>query len=230
MEIKYTIEILTKDIQDIGKLVENLQNSPRGSTLELDLALSKLRNVYDILTVIRTDLSTPGLLFRQAPEVESPKPVMPQPVMEIPVSEPVPEPVPVTDPPQPPLEAVAEVPQREPEGIVRKDSRIIADKFASESRINENLAANREHDLESKITGSPIDHIGRNIGINDRFLIIRELFDGDSDGFGKLIRDLDNAGSLQSAAEKLSVQFVNTPNHEGVVILSRLIKRRYSHS
>ncbi len=216
MEIKYTIEILTKDIQDIGKLVENLQNSPRGSTLELDLALSKLRNVYDILTVIRTDLSTPGLLFRQAPEVESPKPIMPQPVMEIPV----PEPEPVTDPPQPPLETVAEV----------KDTRIIADKFASESRINENLAGNREHDLESKIIGSPIDHIGRNIGINDRFLIIRELFDGDSDGFGKLIRDLDNAGSLQSAAEKLSIQFVNTPNHEGVAILSRLIKRRYSHS
>jgi hypothetical protein len=215
MEIKYTIEILTKDIQDIGKLVENLQNSPRGSTLELDLALSKLRNVYDILTVIRTDLSTPGLLFRQAPEVESPKPIIPQPVMEIPVS----EPEPVTDPAQPPLEAVAEV----------KETRIIADKFASESRINENLAANREHDLESKIIGSPIDHIGRNIGINDRFLIIRELFDGDSDGFGKLIRDLDNAGSLQSAAEKLSVQFMDTPNHEGVAILSRLIKRRYSH-
>jgi hypothetical protein len=226
MEIKYTIEILTKDIQDIGKLVENLQNSPRGSTLELDLALSKLRNVYDILTVIRTDLSTPGLLFRQAPEVESPKPIIPQPVMEIPVT----EPEPVSDPPQPPLAAVAVVPRREHEGMVGKDTRIIADKFASESRINENLAGNREHDLESKIIGSPIDHIGRNIGINDRFLIIRELFDGDSDGFGKLIRDLDNAGSLQSAAEKLSVQFVNTPNHEGVIILSRLIKRRYSHS
>ena len=49
MEIKYTLEIVTKDIQDIGKLVENLHNSPAGSTLELDLALSKLRNVYDIL-------------------------------------------------------------------------------------------------------------------------------------------------------------------------------------
>jgi len=226
MEIKYTIEILTKDIQDIGKLVENLQNSPRGSTLELDLALSKLRNVYDILTVIRTDLSTPSQLFRQAPEVESPKPTISQPVMEIPL----PDPEPVADTPHPPLEAAAEAPQREPEVVVGKEFRIIADNFAAESRINENLAGNREHDLESKITGSPIDNIGRNIGINDRFLIIRELFDGDSDGFGKLIRDLDNAGSLQSAAEKLSVQFVNTPNHEGVVILNRLVKRRYSIS
>ncbi len=54
MEIKYTLEILTKDIQDIGKLVGNLQNSPNGSTLELDLALSKLRNVYDILAHIHS--------------------------------------------------------------------------------------------------------------------------------------------------------------------------------
>ena len=44
MEIKYTLEILTKDIQDIEKLVGMIQNSPGSSTLELDLALSKLRN------------------------------------------------------------------------------------------------------------------------------------------------------------------------------------------
>ena len=55
MEIKYTIEILTKDIQDIEKLVGNLQNSEDGSAIELDLALSKLRNVYDILTMIKAD-------------------------------------------------------------------------------------------------------------------------------------------------------------------------------
>jgi hypothetical protein len=226
MEIKYTLEILTKDIQDIGKLVENLQNSPRGSTLELDLALSKLRNVYDILTVIRTDLSAPGRPFMQIPEVEPTRPTIPHPDSD----HPLPEPVSVADTPQVPVQAAPGAPKREPEVVAGKDTRIIADNFVSESRINENLAGNREHDLESKILGPPIDNIGRNIGINDRFLIIRELFDGDSDGFGKLIRELDNAGSLQSAAEKLSEKFLDSPGHEGVVILNRLVKRRYSKS
>ena len=55
MEIKHTIEILTKDIQDIEKLVGNLQNSEDAYAIELDLALSKLRNVYDILTMIKAD-------------------------------------------------------------------------------------------------------------------------------------------------------------------------------
>ena len=207
MEIKYTLEILTKDIQDIGKLVGNLQNSPNGSTLELDLALSKLRNVYDILTVIRTDISIPGLLSSQAPEPET--------VVETP--DPEPEPVVETPKPEP-----------EPEPVHEKGHPIIAEKFTTESSINENMAGNREPNLDAKLIGQAIDHIGRNIGINDRFLIIRELFDGDSDGFGKLIQDLDGAGSLQNAAERLQTQFNNSPDHEGVAILDKLVKRKYS--
>lgn len=301
MEIKYTLEILTKDIQDIGKLVENLQNSPKGSKLELDLALSKLRNVYDILTVIREDFSNPVQPAvqptlqpsieapAQTPETAPPEPPVfetprsepePEPLAEVPKPEPVaevpkPEPEPVAEAPKPEPEPVAEAPkpkpepeplpesseplpessepkpeavketprqttvggepsevkgQAKPEPSKEKDHTIIAEKFAAESSINENLAGNRESGVDSKLRGQPIDHIGRHIGINDRFLIIRELFDGDSDGFGKLIQDLDNAGSLQSASDRLQSQFSNAPEHEGVDILDKLVKRKYSQS
>lgn len=221
MEIKYTLEILTKDIQDIGKLVENLHNSPDGSTLELDLALSKLRNVYDVLNEIRTDISTQSL-------VKSPARL--QPVVESPAPEAEPEPIAEQAPPQPVVEAPA--PEVEPEPVAElieeKDTGTVAEKFAVRSSINENMAGTRDHEAESKLVGPPIDNIGRNIGINDRFLIIRELFDGDSDGFGKLIRDLDDAGSILDANERLSSQFKDSPDHEGVGILSILVKRRFS--
>ena len=211
MEIKYTLEILTKDIQDIGKLVENLHNSPDGSTLELDLALSKLRNVYDVLNEIRTDIS----IQAQAPAV---------------VEAPVPEAVPEQVQAQPVHEAPVrdEEPEAVPELIEEKDTGTIAEKFAVKSSINENLAGTRDQEAESKLMGPAIDNIGRNIGINDRFLIIREHFDGDSDGFGKLIGDLDNAGSILDANERLSSQFKDKPNHEGVGILNILLKRRFS--
>ncbi len=249
MEIKYTLEILTKDIQDIGKLVENLQNSPQGSTLELDLALSKLRNVYDILTVIRGDISVPGQLYRQSPEASVPPEPITEPVVETPKPKPEPKPEPVVEAPKPkpePIpEPVVEAPKPKPEPIPEpvvetpkpphetgagKDAAIIAEKFAAESSINENLAGTREPDMDSRVIGQSIDHIGRNIGINDRFRIIRELFDGDTDGFGKLIEELDSAGSLASASEKLQEQFSTTPDHEGVVILDNLVKRKYSKS
>ena len=75
--------------------------------------------------------------------------------------------------------------------------------------------------------GQAIDNISRNIGINDRFLIIRELFDGDSDGFSKLLGQLDAAENYQSAATLMEERFSGSAEHEGVEILAGLVKRRY---
>jgi hypothetical protein len=233
MEIKYTIEILTKDIQDIEKLVANIQNSPNGSTLELDLALSKLRNVYDILTMIRTDMSLSGKIPKVSAEpqlAETPAPEAEPPVAETPAPEaepPVPEPVPPVV--QPPVAEAPTVAQKEPK-ITHGHTGTIAEKFTAESSINENLAGTRDPDKESKLLGKPIDSISRNIGINDRFLIIRELFDGNSDGFVKLIEELDNAGDLLTASQLLESKFEQAREHEGISILTNLVKRRYNRN
>jgi hypothetical protein len=218
MELKYTLEILTKDIQDIEKLVGNLQNSPEGSTLELDLALSKLRNVYDILTSIRTEMNRPG---KVRPGVSAP------PERETPSSEASEKPVAAPD---------HEVDQEDPAGTEGettaapppKSTGILAEKFSAGSSINENLGGNREAERDSKLVGPPIDSISRNIGINDRFLIIRELFDGDTERFGKLIRDLDQAGDFNSACRMLEEVFDPSQDHEGISILNNLVKRRYN--
>lgn len=230
MEIKYTLEILIKDIQDIEKLVGNLQNSPEGSTLELDLALSKLRNVYDMLTVIRTDMALAGQsaaskpgppVVKEEPAVAEEEPLVQE--EKSPVAE---EEPPVQEEKSP--EAEEEPPAEEPEPVQARNPEIIAEKFEAESSINENLAGNREPDMDSKLMGQPIDSIGRNIGINDRFLIIRELFDGDSGGFGKLVEGLDKAGDLDSANQLLKKQFKEVPEHEGIVTLANLVKRKYN--
>ena len=223
MEIKYTLEILIKDIQDIEILVGNLQNSPEGSTLELDLALSKLRNVYDMLSVIRTDMALAGQsaaskpgppVVKEEPAVAEEEPAVAE--EELPVQE-----------EKPPV-AEEEPPAEEPEPVQSRNPEIIAEKFETESSINENLAGNREPDMDSKLMGQRIDSIGRNIGINDRFLIIRELFDGDSDGFGKLVEGLDKAGDLDSANQLLEKQFKEVPEHEGIVTLANLVRRKYN--
>ena len=56
MEIKHTIEILTKDIQDIENLVRNLNNYPSPPIIEIDMAMSKLRHVYELLAMISSDM------------------------------------------------------------------------------------------------------------------------------------------------------------------------------
>jgi hypothetical protein len=224
MDIKYTIEILTKDIQDIEKLVGNLQNSKDASAIELDLAMSKLRNVYEILTMIKADklneLIDKSLNGTPLTEPE------PEPVPE---PEPEPEPVVHTEP-VPPLDPSADKSETmapETSKPDAEDSSILAEKFQAESSINENLAGTRGDHLDAKLIGQAIDNIGRNIGINDRFLIIRELFDGNSDGFSSLISRLDTAENYQSASRLLEEHFAGSMEHEGVEILAGLVKRRY---
>ncbi len=261
MEIKHTIEILTKDIQDIEKLVGNLQNNKDGSAIELDLALSKMRNVYEILTMIKADrlnelihpergqmtepTQEPVQTYHPEPEPEPILELMPEPE---PIPEPEPEPEPIPEPipePEPKPEPIPEpkpepIPEPKPEPIPEpepsppskqlRDARIVADKFATESSINENMAGKRETDMESKVVGQSIESISRNIGINDRFLIIRELFSGNSEEFSKLVANLDGADNYKAALGILNKQFADSLDHDGVGILAGLIKRKYLYS
>ena len=262
MEIKYTIEILTKDIQDIEKLVGNLRNSKDTSTIELDLALAKLRNVYEILTLIKADrlheLADSSPLKEESvpepvPEPENqpeaqaeplPEPIpepQPQPEPEA-QAEPVPEPEPQSEPePEPEVQAdtVRTAEGEKPgdaEAGARPDpesskeaagSSILAEKFSAESSINENMAEKLGNDADAKLVGKAIDNISRNIGINDRFFIIRELFEGEADRFTSLVNELDSAADFETASNILKQQFGDNMDHEGVEILTGLLKRRF---
>ena len=263
MDIKYTIEILTKDIQDIEKLVGKLQNSKEASAIELDLAMSKLRNVYEILTMIKADrlnalIDPPPGKTESGAEAVPETQAVPEPEAE-PEAEAVPEkqdlPEPEAEPEtEPEAEAVApsesapeaeevtkpaaetppeteaeepEIPGQTPSASGQKEGAILAEKFKAGSSINENLAETRGEAQDTKLIGQPIDHIARHIGINDRFLIIRELFDGNSEDFSKLITRLDGAQTYQNAHGMLEEHFAGSMDHEGVEILSGLVKRRY---
>ncbi len=219
MEIKYTIEILTKDIQDIEKLVGNLRNSEDDSTIDLDLALSKIRNVYEILTMIKADRLSELIKEQEIPKQdETAKEVKkPEAVVE---SKTEPEPEPAAESLPKPDASTTSKP-------LATEAPILAEKFSPESSINENLAGKHSKDLESKLKGQPIDNISRNIGINDRFLIIRELFQGDSDKFSELVSKLDRADTYEVARGIIEQQFSEGMDHEGVAILDGLVKRRY---
>lgn len=257
MEIKHTVEILTKDIQEIEKLVRNLNNSPNPPKIELDLALSKLRNVYELLSMIREDSEQiPAPVQEHVREqadkkefeqIEMPvskaEPItVPEPETDItpeakpgsvtepeaipePKPEPKPEPVDVKPPVQTeiPLNEV----QNEPR-LIKKEAEILAEKFSNDPSINENIASvTKKANITSKIVGTPIDNIGRNIGINDRFLIIRELFAGDNDNYTQLIQQLDSSANEEEAIALLETSFPEATDHEGYLLLAQLAKRKF---
>lgn len=278
MEIKHTIEILTKDIQDIEKLVRNLNNNPVPSSIELDLALSKLRHVYELLLMIRadsiTELDVNALLEdekRREPEPEKPagptgeipKTDTPsqedrQPAAQPPEPQPSAQPAPQTDPASAeskpevnklttPADSRGDAPEeskeREPSESKEKEDRnseesvslekkkkeaaILAEKFRQEKSINERSTTDELSNVSSRLSGSPIDSIARNIGINDRFQIIRELLDGDSEAYASFIRKLDSTGNFNDAYQIIETRFPDDMQNESIRLLVNLARRRY---
>ena len=256
MEIKHTVEILTKDIQEIEKLVRNLNNSPTPPKIELDLALAKLRNVYELLSLIREDMDqlvvpeqNPVAQVTKQVEEQIEEVVIEQATEKVPeqVREQEPEPQSILEKQPVQAEIQMEAPAANKEEItqqvqeaeikpepqseplpVKKEAEILAEKFSNDPSINENIAsATKTADISSKITAQPIDNIGRNIGINDRFLIIRELFEGDNDNYTQLITQLDSSTNEQEALGLLEIKFPEAAEHEGFQLLAQLAKRKF---
>ncbi|HDT12621.1 MAG TPA: hypothetical protein ENO01_03080 [Candidatus Marinimicrobia bacterium] len=234
MEIKHTIEILTKDIQDIEKLVRNLQNSPKPSVIDLDLTLAKLRNVYEVLMLIREDnisdmvkSSMTGNGYEQElPETKSavqPEVMEKQFVQEKVMAEEI-----RTSAQKPEVPEKSE-PDKRTDSLdkPKKEAGILAEKFNTESSINENLGLKRSGDVTSKLSSQPIQSISRNIGINDRFYIIKELFNGDTESYNRIIANLDQSNNFNEAFSIIENRFPETIEHEGVQILVNLARRRF---
>ena len=294
MEIKHTVEILTKDIQEIEKLVGNLDNYEIPPQIELDLALSKLRNVYELLMMIRSDAGEEARLSPQkteppvedrseqagpvqtgesqaaerqyvkqeikpktdrptgpeAPTAGKPNTGLPKEKETRPAGQQEHKPAGETESTPAPGEeqqgtgvtgeqaapgkqADTPRPGKQPgkhqkSAADKKEGEILAERFNKSSSINDEISGKREAPrVEKNISSQPIESISRNIGINDRFYIIRELFDGKSEGFNDLIRELDSAPNFEEANRILEEHFGEETGHEGVKILVNLSRRKF---
>jgi len=93
--------------------------------------------------------------------------------------------------------------------------------------------ANKASDLSEKLSQLPISDLSRAFGVNERILIINELFGGDSAKFVDTIRRLNSFTQFNDAKAYL-VREVAMPNHwaeedksELATSFIRLIRRKY---
>lgn len=102
----------------------------------------------------------------------------------------------------------------------------LGDSFKTEKSVNDSMGGQEEQKLEYKISNSPIKSIKRSVGINDRYLYIRELFGGSADNFNKAVTDLDNLENIQQAVSYLQQNFKWKKNETSLKFVT-LIKRRF---
>jgi hypothetical protein len=110
------------------------------------------------------------------------------------------------------------------------DKVTIADSFSprADSVIEKLGVRKEEDDMRSIIKSKPIHSLSEAIGINDKFLFVRELFQGDPGKYTRAISALENSSGFEEA-RKMILNFAgNDEENEAARQLIDLVKRKFS--
>lgn len=226
MNFRHTVEILTKDIQDIEKLVSNFQNYDKVPAIEMDLVLGRMQKVYEILLMLKdTGAEELPAASQDSARIEIKEEVkailVPEP--ELPVELPKTE-ARVEKPVQKPVEPAAARTATKP-----KKEAVVGEKLEQgKTVVYEKFSGTGQKEvLSAKIAASPIKSISGSIGINDKFLFIRELFSADAELFRSTMELLDSSPNFNEAYNYLLQNFDWDMDSEVVQQLLTLVRRKF---
>lgn len=83
-------------------------------------------------------------------------------------------------------------------------------------------------DMATRISHlTPVTDLEQAIGINDKFLLIRDLFDGDADAYREAIRSLNSFDDLDDCLIHIAENYSWNPNSDGAKLLMDLLERKF---
>jgi len=213
MESKYNITEIITQVGDIGEMISRMKAEGPISVIEIDIVLEKIRNLYTDVS----NLKGHNLTATKAKKVK-PEKVKPEKPAKVQAEESVKQ-----------DKVQEEVTEIKPENIVSEEPATIADKFKGEKKfINERLGDNgKRTDLSSKLQSKPIRDIGTSLGLNDRFKLTNELFNGDKDSYQQTIKILDSATNFNEAFSYINTTYDWDMEGDSVQMLLDLVRRKF---
>ncbi|HPA86358.1 MAG TPA: hypothetical protein PK106_01100 [Bacteroidales bacterium] len=245
MDLNAAIDIIIKDLTEAQEIIDDLKKYSEVPVFQIELAKSKCKSASDVIALFKTlradadyrkeeksertpfqtvDDKSPEPVKHEKPEVHTEEPhsfrktepavtVQPQFVEEN-VSNPAP-PVPVPPPP-------------ETEQKKANEAVTIADRFTDRPEsFNEKLGSlKHDGDLLEVLKSKPLSSLNQAIGINDKFLFIREIFDGNHESYNQAITRLESVSSLEDARSVIVSFSGHDTENEAVKQLLDLIKRK----
>lgn len=111
-----------------------------------------------------------------------------------------------------------------------ESSAILADKYQGRRKFRNELIAEQHQkvDMQSKLQNKPITDLAKAIGINDKFLFIKELFGGDADLYNQTIKHINQLTDLNEAIIYLHENFSWDPTNEVTTLFIDLVRRKLS--
>lgn len=111
-----------------------------------------------------------------------------------------------------------------------ESSAILADKYQGKRKFRNEVIAEQHQkvDMQSKLQNKPITDLAKAIGINDKFLFIKELFGGDADLYNQTIKHLNQLTDLNEAIIYLQEHFSWDPTSDVTTLFIDLVRRKLS--
>lgn len=235
MELNSTIDIIIKDLNEAREIIDDLKKYPGVPELQVELAKAKCKSAAEVIALFKS-IPVPHSHSREMvpareevshkeEEKEPFKPVreyhppvveqraavetaLPEQEIVLPLSEPVVKSAPVSK-----------------KGA---ETAIIADQFSQPASFNEELGSHKhEDDVHEIIRTLPLSSLTEAIGINDKFLFMREIFNGNQDAYNQALQKLESAGSLSDARAIIAGYTGEDNENEAIKQLMDLIKRKF---
>ena len=132
--------------------------------------------------------------------------------------------------PAPPVAAPEPAGQKRPGFRHGRPQKVLGETFANGNGVamNEVLGKQTAHaDVASKLQSQSISgDLRQCIGINDRFMLIRSLFNGNADQYAAAIAQLNAFTDLNDALLYIQENYQWDPDSEGVRLLVDLLERK----
>ncbi len=119
--------------------------------------------------------------------------------------------------------------EKQPGNRKKSQPGIIAEKLTGERQVvYDSLADNSSRDnISTKLQSKPITNIAAVIGINDKFQLIRDLFNGDSATFSKTLEILNGATNFNEAFTYINENFDWDMEDPSVQFILDLVRRKF---
>ncbi len=88
------------------------------------------------------------------------------------------------------------------------------------------LTATAPHNIATELRNRPVKDLESAIGINDKFLLIRDLFEGDGVAYTETIRILDTFDDFDECMIHIALNYSWNPNSDGAKLLTELLERK----
>lgn len=233
MEFNATIDLIIHDLEEAVKIIDDLKKYPGIPGLQVELAKAKCKSAREVIATLKT-MEIPASSFsgnsvQTLIEQDLPAAVEKKKTVRTEKKELQAEPV-KNETAQDEKIIAPEFDKKEPLHTSPKEQAysVIGDTFSHLSaRFNEqHITRKGEDDLTELLKSKPLSSLSEAIGINDRFLFVREIFDGKNEAYSQAITRLDKAETVSDARAVIMSYTGDNRENDAVKQLIELVKRK----